>query len=279
MEEDWHNQIVCSDRIDALKKIPDNSANLFLMSPEYNVPNISYDFSVPVLPHYEYLQKLNELWTECARILRDGGRLIINLPSLSSTFGDNDYRSFNMPLHIDVINEIKRLDIGLNLREVLVWHKPMPTRRIHLSTASPANPCYVSKHEYILIFSKFQWEMTPENENAPTDLTTDMLKDFNCSVISIAPQSKAIADHPAVYPKSLCENLIRMHSFVGDTVIDGCLGSGTTTAAAASLGRRWFGCDISAKYCTAASERTLKAHKQFLESIKQETKEKVNKAA
>jgi DNA modification methylase len=279
LKEDWHNKILFADRIDALREIPDNSANLFLMSPEYNVPNISYDVSVPVLPHYEFLQRLNELWAECARIMKSGGRLIINLPSLVSTFGDNDYRSFNMPLYIDVINKINELDIGLNLREVLVWHKPMPTRRIHLSTASPSNPCYVSKHEYILIFSKHQWEMTPENENAPTDLTNDLLKDLNSSVISIAPQSRAIADHPAVYPEALCRNLIRMHSFVGDTVIDPANGSGSSTAAAASLGRRWFGCDISEKYCKAANERTLKAHKMFLESIKQETKKKVNKAA
>ena len=110
--------------------------------------------------------------------------------------------------------------------------------------------------------------MTPENEGAPHDLTADIYKNDCSSVISIAPQSKGVGNHPAVYPETLVEKLIRMHSFVGDTVCDCSNGSGTTTAVAARLGRRWFGCDISPNYCQVAENRTGKAYKQFLKSIK-----------
>ena len=165
--EDFHNKIICGDRREVVKNLPDECCNLIMMSTEYNVNRIKYDVDVPVLPYYEFLSKLNNLWTECSRILRDGGRLAINIPALVSVFEDSNTRPFNTPLFIDVINEIEKLDIGLNLREVLVWHKLNPIRRHHLSAASPKNPCYRADHEFVILFSKNQWEMTPENEKCP----------------------------------------------------------------------------------------------------------------
>lgn len=267
VEEDWHNKIVCGDRVAVARNLPDAWANLICMSPEYNVEGIGYDVPIPVLPYYSYLEKLNDLWLECARVLRDGGRLVINLPALVSVFEENNHKPFNTPLFMDVVREIEKLDIGLNLREILVWQKLNPIRKHHLSSPSPKNPCYRADHEYLLVFSKNNWEMTPEKENAPSDLTAEMYKDYSSSICSIAPQSKGVGSHPAVYPETLVERIIQMHSFVGDTVIDFSNGSGTTTAVAARSGRRWFGCDISDHYCTVANNRVKKAYKQFLKSI------------
>jgi DNA modification methylase len=278
---DFHNKIICNDRVEVTKQLPDNFCNLISTSTEYNVERVTYDVPVPVLPYYAYLEKLNSLWVEYARILRDGGRLVINLPAMVSVFEENDHRPFNVPLFMDVIKEIEKLDVGLNLREVLVWNKLSPIRTHHLSYPSPKNPCYRADHEYILVFSKTQWEMTPENENAPHDLTTDIYREDSSSVLSIAPQSKGVGGHPAVYPETLVEKIIRMHSFLGDTVVDCSNGSGTTTAVAARMGRRWFGCDISKKYCKVAESRTQKAYKQFLNNIKDvdETKDETKNAA
>ena len=116
-------------------------------------------------------------------------------------------------------------------------------------------------------------------KNAPSDLTAEMYKENCSSVLSIAPQSKGFANHPAVYPELLCEKIIPMHSFVGDTAIDLSNGTGTTTAVAARMGRRWFGCDLSAKYCKAANNRTQKAYQQYMEEVKQGTQETDKKAA
>lgn len=277
--EDFHNKIICGDRMEVVKNLPDECCNLIMMSTEYNVNRIKYDVDVPILPYYEFLNKLNNLWTECSRILRDGGRLAINIPALVSVFEDSSTRPFNTPLFMDIIREIEKLDIGLNLREVLVWHKLNPIRKHHLSAASPKNPCYRADHEFVILFSKNQWEMTPENENAPSDLTAEMYKENCSSVISVAPQSKGFANHPAVYPELLCEKIIPVHSFVGDTVIDLSNGTGTTTAVAARMGRRHFGCDLSAKYCKAANERTQRAYKQYMENVLQSKEKPVNKAA
>lgn len=277
LTDGFHNKIICGERVFVMKKLPDSFCNLICLSPEFNVERVTYNVPIPVLPYYSYLQKLNALWVECARVLRDGGRLVINLPALVSVFEQNDHRAFNTPLFMDVMQEIEKLDVGLNLREALVWHKRSPIRKHHLSFPSPKNPCYRADHEYLLIFSKGCWEMTPENEDAPHDLTLDIYKDDCSSVISLAPQSKGVGDHPAVYPESLIEKIVRMNSFCGDTCVDPSNGSGTTTAVAARMGRRWFGCDISPKYCQVAENRTQKAYRQFLKSIKDVDEEKNDK--
>ena len=123
--------------------------------------------------------------------------------------------------------------------------------------------------------------MTPENEGAPHDLTEDIYRDDSSSVISLAPQSKGVGNHPSVYPEQLVEKIIRMHSFVGDTCCDCSNGSGTSTAVAARMGRRWFGCDISPKYCNVAQNRTEKAYQLFLKNLKEvdESKNEKSKAA
>lgn len=269
LAEDWHNKIVFGDRVDILKQLPDACCNLVSTSTEYNVPRIDYDVPVPILPYYSFIDKLNLLWIECSRILRDGGRLALNVPALVSVFEESSTRSFNTPLYIDIVKEIEKLDIGLNLRDILVWHKLFPIRRHHLSSPSPSNPCYRADHEFVLIFSKKKWEMDPEIEGAPNDLTKDLYEEFCSSVITLPPQSKGVADHPAVFPEALAERIIRMHSFIGDTVVDPSNGSGTSTSVSARLGRRWFGCDISKKYCRAAEARTQKAYKEFLNNVNQ----------
>lgn len=266
---DWHNKIICGDRVDVLKQLPDACCNLVMLSPEYNVERIVYDPPVKVLPYYAFLEKLNLLWIECARILRQGGRLAVNVPALVSVFEESNTRAFNTPLFMDIINEIRNLNIGLNQREILVWNKVFPIRKHHLSSPSPANPCYRADHEFWIIFSKNEWVMTPEIENAPHDLTMSIYQDYCSSVITLPPQSVGVAGHTAVFPEALAEKIIRMHSFLGDTVIDPSNGTGTSTAVAARYGRRWFGCDISPKYCKAAEKRTQIAYQEFLNNSKQ----------
>jgi len=62
--------------------------------------------------------------------------------------------------------------------------------------------------------------------------------------------------HPAPFPLELAERLVRMFSFVGDTVLDPFLGTGTTTVAAAKWGRNSIGCEIDSHYYEMALKRT-----------------------
>ena len=62
-------------------------------------------------------------------------------------------------------------------------------------------------------------------------------------------------NHPAPYPEELASRLIRMFSFVGDTVLDPFLGTGTTTVAAARWGRNSIGVEIDRHYLDGAERR------------------------
>jgi DNA modification methylase len=62
-------------------------------------------------------------------------------------------------------------------------------------------------------------------------------------------------NHPAPYPLDLADRLIRMFSFVGDTVLDPFMGTGTTTLAAAKSGRNSIGVEIDPYYFDYAEKR------------------------
>lgn len=62
-------------------------------------------------------------------------------------------------------------------------------------------------------------------------------------------------NHPAPYPEELAERLVRMFSFVGDTVLDPFMGTGTTTVAAAKWGRNSIGVELDPHYFDVAEKR------------------------
>ena len=71
-------------------------------------------------------------------------------------------------------------------------------------------------------------------------------------------ESKKKVGHPAPFPVELPKRCIKLFSFVGDTVLDPFLGSGTTLIACAMLNRKGIGVEIDEKYCRIAKERLIK---------------------
>ena len=74
-------------------------------------------------------------------------------------------------------------------------------------------------------------------------------------------------DHPAPYPEELADRLIRMFSFVGDTVLDPFMGTGTTTAAAAKWGRNSIGIEIDPHYFEMAESRIRSATSTLFSTV------------
>ena len=77
-------------------------------------------------------------------------------------------------------------------------------------------------------------------------------------------------NHPAPYPEELAERLIRMFSFVGDTVLDPFMGTGSTTLAAKNCGRNSLGNEIDAEYLEYARSRIRGASSDLLSHAKVE---------
>jgi site-specific DNA-methyltransferase (adenine-specific) len=281
MSQGYENKIFCGNNLSLMKKFPSNVAALEILSPDYNVNGVEYDVEIPPRPYAEYLEELGHLWVECARVLRDGGRLAINIASVTTQFEGDRNRAYNTPILSDLINQIESLNIGLKHRTTIIWNKrhcfnpyiPKGT------TASARSPFIATAHEYILIFSKKSWTLEPTIQGAPSDLTTDENREWCQSVWNIVPQSPKRGDHPCPFPQEIPERLIKIYSFVGDLVIDPCNGSGSTTAAAAKLGRRWLGMDLSPKYCAHAQSRTEAAYEEYLKNLERSTATTKNKNA
>lgn len=246
--KDFQNKIICGNNLEVLKKIPDNSVSLIFGSPDYNVDKINYDIDIPLQKHSDHVEKIAEVAKECYRIARNGARMVINIASTRPPEADRADIFETFIVH-DLISAFEKLDIGWKKRNVIIWNKRCEFQQKPKGYSSAKNPYFTANHEYLIVFSKGSWEATPEIEGAPSDLTRQEYSEWGQSVWNIVPQSKDKGDHPCPFPSKLVERVIKMLSFPGDLVLDPYLGTGTTSAVAAGLGRRWFGCDISPKYC------------------------------
>ena len=139
------NQIYCGDCIDVMNNLPKNLVHLIITSPPYNV-GIAYDNHNDTMPYCEYLEFLNETWFVCHKILVEGGRIAINIPSVTA---DGSYQ----PLFSDVIQQMKK--IGYIMRGDILWYKQSISKRTAWgSWKSPSNPYVVQPYEFVLMFSK-----------------------------------------------------------------------------------------------------------------------------
>src|SRR6266853_344521 len=242
--------------------LPDESVQLVVTSPPYWTLK-EYRDSEGQMGHIEgydeFLKELDKVWSQCFRALVPGGRLICVVGDVCLSRKRNDGRHTVVPLHAS-IQEHCRL-IGFDNLSPIIWHKiSNAAYEVENGTGflgKPYEPNAVIKNdiEFILMERKSGGYRAP-------DISTKIL-----SLISAENHKKwfqqiwtgvtgaSTKDHPAPYPTELAERLIRMFSFVGDTVLDPFLGTGTTAIAAAKTGRNSIGFEIDEHYFDLAQKR------------------------
>ena len=265
LKERNENVVYCGDAATVMGLLPDAHAGLVCGSPHYNVdcPYEGQDFRKP---HDKYLNEdLAPVVVQAARVLRPGGRLILNVADTFRTTTKEDKRSgIEVPVHADVINLVLGMNKGFLYRGTKIWLKFVKPKRAPLGDAgSPKNPLNYSNYEYILVFSLGDENLAPPGPDTPTGLTKDLYHQWSIGCWYIAPVSTNKADHPCPYPEPLMERVIRLYSWPGDLVLDPWVGTGTTTAVAAKLNRRWFGIDIIDKYARMAHARTIESYQKW----------------
>lgn len=237
------NKFHCGDRVEVMKNIPDNFVHLIVTSPPYNV-GIPYDNHDDLIPYKDYLNFLEETWKECYRILVSGGRICINVPSVTAEGG-------YQPLFVDVVNQMKK--IGFIMRCDILWYKQSISKRTAWgSWKSPSNPYVVQPYEFVLVFSKENKKL--EGEKDKIDITKEEFIEYSNSFWTIKPETKR-TNHPAPFPENLVYRLIKFYSYMDNTILDPFGGSGTVPLVSIHNNRNFIYIDKSDKYCKLAEDR------------------------
>ncbi|MBW1615557.1 MAG: site-specific DNA-methyltransferase [Deltaproteobacteria bacterium] len=238
------NKIVSGDSETILKNIPDNSIDLVFTSPPYNF-GLDYQSNKDAHHWETYFEKLFKIFNQCIRILKYGGRIIVNIQPLFS-----DY----IPSHHIISNFF--ISKKLIWKGEILWEKNNYNCKYTAwgSWKSPSSPYLKYTWEFIEIFCKGNLKKTGLAENI--DISGDEFKKWVTAKWSIAPEKNMKTyEHPAMFPEELVKRVLKLFSYKSDIVLDPFNGVGTTTAVAKKLKRKYLGIDISDKYCKVAQKR------------------------
>lgn len=207
-----------------------------------------------------FLDELDRVWRECARILVPGGRICCVIGDiLIPRRADGRHRVLPLPADIQVRSRRNGLD---NLTPIL-WFK-IGNRTNEAGGGSsgyygkPYQPGAIIKndHEHILMLRKpGGYRTTPMIKRALSIIQRDEMDAWMRLVWSDIRGASLREGHPAPFPVELAERLIRMFSFAGDIVLDPFAGSGSTTVAAIRSGRNSIAVEIEEQYLNAATHR------------------------
>ncbi len=251
-----------------LSFLPDESVHLVVTSPPYwNLKRyIENPDQLGHIQDYEaFLAELNKVWRHVFRILVPGGRLVCVVGDVCVArrhFG----RHLVFPLHADIAVMCRRL--GFDNLNPIIWHK-ISNAVFEANTTSkflgkPYEPNAIIKNdmEFILMQRKPGGYRQPTN--GQREASRIPKKDFDAWFKQIWNVTGASTKHhPAPFPLEIPLRLVKMFSFVGDTVLDPFCGSGTTMVAALRTGRNSIGVEIEPEYCRMAA-RYLKAENSDL---------------
>ena len=245
-----------------LSWIADESIHLIVTSPPYwtlkkYAPNERQ--LGEVADYNRFLDELDKVWRECARVLTPGGRICCVVGDVCIPRRQGRHRV--MPLHADIMVRVRRL--GLDTLTPILWFKIANGVTEARGNGAgfygkPYQPGAIIKNdtEYILFLRKGGEYRSPSPlQKALSMLTKDEMRLWLRSVwIDIKGESTR-RGHPAPYPLSLAERLIKLFSFAGDTILDPFVGTGTTNLAAVAAGRNSVGNEIEPAYLTIAEQR------------------------
>lgn len=240
----FENKIICADSLEILKQLPDNCIDIIFTSPPYNF-GLNYDNHNDTSSWNKYYEMLFNIFNEGIRVLKYGGRFVVNVQPLYS-----DY----IPAHHIISNFF--MQKKLIWKSEILWEKNNYNCKMcsYGSWKSPSSPYMKYTWEFIEVYCKGDLKKTGLKENA--DITADEFKSWVVAKWSIAPERHMKEyGHPAMFPEALVERVLKLFSFKGDVVLDPFNGAGTTSVVAKRTGRKYLGIDISPEYCETANKR------------------------
>jgi DNA modification methylase len=242
--------------------LQDNSIHLVVTSPPYwtlKRYNDSSDQLGHVQDYDEFIAALDTVWSNCFRALVPGGRLIINVGDVCLSRKKNNGRHTVVPLHATIQDHCKRL--GFDNLAPIIWHK-IANAKYEVAggggfLGKPYEPNAVIKNdiEFVLMQRKPGGYRSPgRSERLLSIISAENYQVWFRQIWSDV-RGTSHPKHPAPYPVEFAERLVRMFSFVGDTVLDPFMGTGTTNVACARWGRNSVGIELDPQYFEIAKSR------------------------
>ncbi len=237
-------------------------AHLILTSPPYWTLKQYRDTSGQlghIVDYDEFIEELDRVWQRCFDALVVGGRLVCVVGDVCLSRRKNEGRHTVVPLHATIQEHCRK--IGFDNLSPIIWHK-IANAAYEVENGGgflgkPYEPNAVIKNdiEFILMERKPGGYRTPQD--SARILSVISAKDYQKWFQQIwnGVTGASTKDHPAPYPVELAERLIRMFSFVGDTVLDPFMGTGTTALAASRWGRNSINFEIDTDYFSFAAKR------------------------
>lgn len=247
----------------SLEFLAPNSVHLVVTSPPYwtlkdyrQHPNqLGY-----IADYTAFLDELDRVWRGCYRALVPGGRLVCVVGDVCLSRRKNAGEHTVVPLHASIQERCR--SIGYANLAPIIWHK-IANAKFEAEgngggfLGKPYEPNAVIKNdiEFILMERKTGGYRSPSVATRILSVIPAARHKVWFQQIWTGVTGASTKHHPAPYPMELAERLVRMFSFVGDTVLDPFMGTGTTTAAAGLWGRNSIGIEVDPEYFDMSAHR------------------------
>ena len=263
--EQFVNKIINGDCVEVMNSMPEKSIDQVITSPPYNC-NIPYDTYNDGLSMEQYWEWTEQWLTEAYRVLKDDGRIAINIPLEINTQERGG--------RVLMVGEFWMLmkKVGFNFFGIIDLEEQSPHRSKTTawgSWMSPSSPyLYNPKECVILAYKKFhkkqtkgqsQWTGTPVVQEDGKTKMTYLDEDKKEFMELVYGQWNYFADTKtltkATFSMDIPTKAIKILTYKNDIVLDPFCGSATTMVAAEVLDRRWVGIELSPNYTKIGTER------------------------
>ena len=250
----FRNQIICGDCIELLSKVKEPFVDLVFADPPFNI-GYQYDQYKDKLKKDKYIHWTRDWMSACVNVLKPTGSFYIAI-------GD-EYAA-----HVRIIGE----ELGLHCRNWIIWHYTFGQQTKNKFARSHTHILYFVKDEKEFTFndravrlpSDRQLIYNDKRANAKGKMPDDV---WNTYARVCGTFKERQGWHPCQMPELLLARIIASSSNSGDLVLDPFNGSGTTTVAAAQLGRDYCGFDISENYVENTKKRLKKLKGEHRETL------------
>ena len=236
------NKIYNEDCLEGMKRISDGSVDMILCDLPYGTTSCKWDSVIPFEP----------LWEHYKRVIKDNGAIVLTArqPFTSRLIASNEkmFRQtwvWDKVIGVNFMNA-KKMHIQ-GFEDICVFYKKLPTYNPQMEEGIPFKDSRETKHRTETEALGSRVKYTPQNNNGTR---------YPRGIIRFSARNNNPL-HPTQKPVPLFEYLIKTYTNDGETVLDNCMGSGTTGVACKNLNRKFIGIELDENYFEIAKNRIL----------------------